>query len=121
MSTFYLYEEQSGGCDYSIACGQRLRVLKGATTMQEAIIVATSEEYLGCEPGEDYGPISSDPDEDELLRASVLEVSGIIEINLANFIRIAKERKDAIEAGAAEARERAELERLKAKYGGASS
>lgn len=113
-----MYEEQPGGCDYSIACGQRLRVLKGATTLQEAVGLAVSEKYLGCEPGEDYGPISSDPGEAELLRATILEINNAYKVDLDGFIQIAKERKAAIEAGPTEARERAEFERLKAKFDG---
>lgn len=118
---FYLYEVQDGGCDYTIGCGERLtRLSRGdysdAETMEEALALAMTEDYLGCEEGEDYGPISTDPGEAKLSSAVIFAVAETHDIDLDALIQAAKAEHAAAQDVAANEAEHAEYERLKAKF-----
>ena len=122
---FYLYEQQFesyGGCDYTIACGERVQLLKrtdgtDARDLIEAREIAISSEYLG-EGGEDedFGPISSDPGDQALHSARILVVTKEHEIDLGAYIERARKRVANAQRSDTETAERAELERLQAKY-----
>jgi hypothetical protein len=102
---FYTWEEQSGGCDYTIGCGKRLTQIKGVKTLDEAIEKATRNTEVGGEGCAD--------------RVFVLEVTEFK--NITNkILKFQEEYEEVVkerEREAAEARERAELERLSKKYG----
>jgi len=122
---FLLHRSQGGGCDYTIACGEdisHLRTRSGLgnpTNLDEAFNLAISKDFLGCEEGEDYGPISSNPGEAALMEAHIYEVVHDHVIDLPGLIEEAQARLRAEKAKQTESDERAEYERLKAKYGGA--
>lgn len=103
---FYLYEEQSGGCDYTIGCGRRLTPIAGVADAEGA-----AKAVLGrLDLDGDYA----------IRRAAVLCVADELEIDLDALRR---EREAGKARGAAEEREaaeRAEFERLSAKYGRAT-
>lgn len=119
---FFLYQYQGGGCDYTIACGESLshltvQGLPDPKNMEEAEAMAVSEEFLGCEEDEDYGPISSSPGESELKEARILAVVDDHQIPLDDYIWKAQKRNRAEQKEKADANERAEFERLRAKFG----
>jgi hypothetical protein len=87
---YYLYEEQDGGCDYSIGCGLRLTRLK-ATNMEDAIKEALPKL---CTGDNEFG----------IQRASIIEATQSHKIDVAAL----KEERDSIVE-----RDRAELNRLK--------
>ena len=119
---FYLYEDQSEGCDYTIGCGVRFRLLRNRDgsdpkDLKEAKALAVSESYLGCEEGEDYGPISANPGEAALSSAVIYEVHASHHLDLRSYIRQAQQRADEGQHTETEAAEWTEFERLKKKFG----
>ena len=112
---FYLYEVQDEGCDYTIGCGERLTEIPAAT-MAEAYAITLTEDYLGCEEGEDYGPISTNPGEAKLSSAVIFAVAETQIIDLGALIRAARTEHEAAQNVATDATERVEFERLKAKF-----
>ncbi len=113
---FYLYEEQDGGCDYTIGCGKRLRLLMAAS-MEQAIIIATA---TNPPPGEDLecDAMLVTSGERTLHRARILAVAGEYEIDLQVLACHRAGIRRQQETAQKEAAEKAELERLKQKYGG---
>jgi len=100
---FYAYVKQRGGCDYTIACGQKLTRLEALTL--EAARKEAQEMY------ENYGP------EDGLKNIEIIEGRVVETIDL-KAVQLERERaeKEREETREKE-RERAEYERLKAKFG----
>lgn len=101
---YKVYLEQDNGCDYTIACGKKVRDLT-STNIDDATNEASNlimEEYS-------Y-------DEGKLAKATVFEVAREVQMNV---IEICK-RKDAMQHQEVELikkhEELAELARLKAKY-----
>lgn len=114
MAKFYLFEEQSGGCDYTIGCGFRLRELEGVTTMDEAVAMATAEnvnEHGDAEPMIDVdGELKIDA-------ARILQVVAVNEINLSALFNERYHRRIALVKKEREQKERKAYEELKKKYG----
>ena len=101
---YFLKEFQSGGCDYTIRCGERLTEIK-ADTMEDAVREAVSRIVTEGERAVDS--------------AVVLEVSATHSINIKSLKEDRRRAKKEAEAAAASAKERAEYERLKQKFQGA--
>ena len=72
MSVFYLYEEQEGGCDYTIGCGRRLRQLEGVADMVEAVKKASN---LNTDCRGDDDPMIITHGEFAVSHARILEVA----------------------------------------------
>lgn len=105
---FYAYLDQDSGCDYTIACGKKLVPIHAATTRDEAIAWVFNE----------YGAQIDSRDEMELSKIHLLDVAAIEALDLGAFAQ-AKRKAIAIAAQAdKEAADRAEFERLKAKFEG---
>lgn len=113
MARYFLFEEQHGGCDYTIGCGKRLTEIEGVGSLSEAIakVSATTVNKYGEEEFE----IITDG-EWAVEKAKVLEVSGLYEMDLT---KLRSERaavrnlKAKLEKDSAE---RKEYERLKKKF-----
>lgn len=104
MARYYTWEEQNGGCDYTIGCGKRLTPIHGANTLDEAIQKAVENTEVGGEGCAD--------------RVFVLEVSEFKNIT-GQILKYQAQREEVTrerEKEAEEARERAELARLAKKY-----
>lgn len=112
---FYLYEEQGGGCDYTIACGKRLRLLDKATTMEEAIAIAKSsttgrygeEETMICVEG-DFA----------IKEARILAVAEEFVVDIQALRSQRKAQRAAKEAQEREENERQQYEKLRQKFEG---
>lgn len=104
---FFLFAEQGGGCDYTIGCGFRLRELKGATTMEEAIAIATSEDKHG-----EFMIDLEDIDE-----ATIYQVSAQYKLPLAKITAQRRAATLARDKEAERAKKEAEFERLKKELG----
>jgi hypothetical protein len=118
MSTFYLYLKQSGGCDYTIACGEKLisamigtmddeKTPKVATTIEEARTAA--EEAYCCS--------------DSIKEISILEVYNKEEVDMDKMIaNIERKRRkkeleeEKVEELRKEKEERILFNKLKKKY-----
>jgi len=126
---FVLREIQGGGCDYTIGCGERLRTLqtlgRPGNIVEAEHMAVTNPNFLGnieeFEDGGEWhetGPLTPGwPPESRLDQARILEVVTDKEIDLAAYIAASQARIDSYQAKADEEDERAEYERLKAKYG----
>lgn len=102
----------SGGCDYTVGCGERLEELK-AGTMEEARVAL---EVIIKDHGGDH--VFDPDDERSLAMIRILEVSTVAEIDMQQRWEAIRETKEAEKRAEREKHERAELERLKAKFGG---
>jgi len=102
MSKYILIMKQGGGCVYTIACGT-LIIEMDATTPAEAQAEAQLEiDYHGL---------------DRIDEAAIYEVAAKIIFNI-EAVKAEREAAEAAEAEAQkEAKDRAELARLQAKYG----
>ena len=100
---FYLYAKQDGGCDYTIACGETLELME-AETFDEAVVEA--EQWVRENEHEGYREFS---------RVDILHAA-VTPVDLAGIrCKVIREEEGARRAEI-EQRERAELERLRAKY-----
>ena len=102
---FYLFEEQDGGCDYTIGCGFRLTTLK-AKSMEDAEKEVVNE----------YHRILTDMDgdwEDQADRAKILGVFHEKELSIQGIINSWSSTNETKE----NRQEREEYERLKKKFG----
>lgn len=106
MSTFYAYWEQGGGCDYTIGCGVQLEKLPGSE-LQEATRHAIDDHPNRFEEGSD----------DEVVALTILEVVDATKIDVADIKLQMFQRAVADAAQKTENEERAEFERLRAKFG----
>lgn len=98
MPMFLVYLEGAGeGCDYTIACNQKLTQLK-AQTLEAATAEVVAMNLT------------------EIKRARIIEASLIQPVDVDQWKRDAAEAQRKAESARAEARERAELERLSKKY-----
>ena len=112
---FILHLDQSGGCDYTIACGQLLTTLK-ATTKADAL--AESARIIVGEYNPEHNCFEDGyRGERQLRTATLYEVASEERLDVItwyreseNLIKDAKERKK-------EAKEREEFERLRKKFG----
>lgn len=99
---FYAFHKGRGeGCDYTIACNQRLERLK-ATTMEGAVIEACGEKW-------------SDHDDERIETVTILRV--VEEVDCAGRIAELRAKREAEKKGAARAAKLAEFERLKKELG----
>ena len=106
MSDFYVYWEQDGGCDYTIACGKDLEKLP-VSSVEEAVKHAVEEHEHRFEEGSEC----------EVVRLTILEVVGATQIDVADIkLQLFQKTVEAAHADP-EAKERAEYERLRAKFG----
>lgn len=107
---YYLYEVQNGGCDYTIGCGRRLREIKDATSMQEAI-----DKVCVIDAGED--PIlRTDNDELSPNKATILAVAEQHEIDLDKLRSDRENLQNEIAKAEEDKKEREQYEKLKAKF-----
>lgn len=114
---FIAHVKQGGGCDYTIACGEKIVPLNGST-MEEA------REHLASmlrEPDWDQVPEPEGPffgDHIALESATIYEVCGEESFDTkAEYSRLRAEKKER-DAKAKEEAERAEFLRLQKKFGG---
>ena len=106
MPSYLLVMHQSGGCDYTIGCGTKT-VLLGDCTLAEAN--AEIEQTL-----QDHGVGSGDDRVDEVELYEIKSVG----FDFDGYKARKKVERNAEVAAAKEAKDRAELARLKAQYGG---
>lgn len=131
--SFYLVRDQEAACDYSIRCGQDLKLIKDSdgtepVTMREALkIVIENAAYLGMY---EVGDIEDDPedyfesgylsancsDEASLQSARILKVTNEQDIDIQVYQAESAARIEAAHAQGNEASERAEFARLKEKF-----
>jgi hypothetical protein len=112
---FWVYLEQSGGCDYTIGCGFKLEPLS-AETLEEAIA-----EVEGSSSNKD----DEDEDEDEegyvntegLVRARIFDVKAVYEFDVAGYDRKKEEAAKAAKAEKQRKKDEADFERLKKQLG----
>lgn len=102
---FFAYFEQTGGCDYTIACGKYMHKL-GSTNMNDAVM---ETENLVKENFREGG-------ETEISKATVFEISSIEEINIPDLYLAIRQEKNKEKEEENKRKELAELERLKQKY-----
>lgn len=111
---YYLYEEQDGGCDYTIGCGKRLRLIEGATTMAEAIAKA-----IDRAPNQ-WGDMEEMFDTEGEWRVSKAVILEVAEEHVIDIVAVGRSREAARrqeEQQAAQEKEKREYERLRAKFG----
>jgi hypothetical protein len=101
MSTFYVYYTGPGGCDYTIGCNNSLQKLK-ATNKTDAE-KEIQEEYIHM--GE-YG----------IDRVQLLEVAHITDIDVTAIDKRIEQKRRQAEIKRVEAEERAQYEKLHAKF-----
>ena len=104
---YHLLREQSHGCDYTIGCGLAIDALD-ATSMSEAI-----EEAKGLLVS--WGDLNPDS-ESAIATALVLEVANVCELDVDALRADLLRQRAAQEAARTAEAERAEFERLKAKF-----
>lgn len=116
MSRFYVYFHQGGGCDYSIACGQKLAIMpESVKTLAEAEALffsgdeATARDYQL----EYYGRSKVE----SLESVVILEVADSREPDLAGYFRRKREEEKEAYRARMEVEEKAEYERLQKKFG----
>ena len=106
MSKFYLYLEQSGGCDYTIGCGKLLTLLQ-AQTWDEAV----------AECGEKIGDNRGDS---AVAEATLIEVKEERVFDVDAWTAQRAELRRAEAEARQQAAKRAEYERLKREFEGGS-
>jgi len=114
---YYLFEEQGNGygCNYTIGCGRRLRLLDGATSMEDAVRMAT--EFRTNKWGENLSLLIVDEDDERRIhKARILAVADVYEIDVPQLAAERKAIRQREEDEAKQQKELAELERLKTKY-----
>jgi hypothetical protein len=105
---YFLIERQSGGCDYTIGCGLRVRELKAAS-VEEAREVAN--EMIGTDWQGEYEMAVTKA---ELLVVQETEdLAPFLNAKAAERAEVKRRKAEA----AQEAQERAAYERLKGKFG----
>lgn len=107
MTTYYAYFEQGGGCDYTLACGKLLAPLK-ATAVDEAIAEIRSKYECCFRQGHEY----------EVASVRLFQVSDATDLDIAAIRRDVAAADAAEKQAELEFKERAQLEKLQAKYGG---
>lgn len=110
---YYLYEEQEGGCDYTIGCGRRLRKITGVDSFQEAVIQACRSTLSKHGDVEEMITVTG---EFAVSKAVVFAVTGEMEIDLDAIRRECELLAKQVSASKTEQAERAEFERLKSKF-----
>jgi len=108
MSKFVAIWRQSGGCDYTIGCGIAVEHLEA-----ESILHAKVEILAKIQDPEQL----SDESADSIKSIHIFETGDHCRLTPADWAFARKERIDAARTNKTEAKERAELERLKKKYG----
>jgi hypothetical protein len=106
MPRFFLFEEQGGGCDYSIGCGFRLREID-ASTMKEAIEIVTKD---------DKDPFIRVYGDSAIESARILQVDVIEEIDLVTIASERNKKRQEKIATRKNKEDRKEYERLKKKF-----
>jgi len=107
--TYILVMQQGGGCDYTIGCGTKVVTLD-STTPEDAVVEA--ERVV-----DDHGGFDT-AGENRVDSAKILVVTDTVPFDLrAIRLRLERERLEA-EAVAKEAKDRAELARLKQRFEG---
>ena len=114
---YFLYEEQSSGCDYTIGCGMRLEEIEGVKSMEEAIRMVTA---LNPPPGEDLECDARIITEGEcaLDYAEILAVSEVREINLESLRAERRALRKQVEESSQDELDRKEYKRLRKKFRG---
>ncbi len=107
---YYMFLEQGGGCDYTIGCGLLFAKIDGATTMEEA---KAKLRAAYDSPGY-YDPNS----EMHLAKMSVVEVGSIEVLDTGRIHRDFQAAKVEKDLRSQEAKDRAQYEALKQKFGG---
>lgn len=120
MKTFLVVEEQNGGCDYTIGCGVKTYTVEAES--YEALLEEAREVIHRAEDDFAYDhPLAGALAEvhPEFVRSgvTVYEISKFHSPSIPAFQQIVTERNNAAANVAKEEAERAELERLKVKYG----
>lgn len=105
---FIAIMHQEGGCDYTIGCGTKVVELKAKNKEQ-----ATNEliHMFFHEDGDMHGH------EEDVGEVNVFEVKEKLHFDLSGLVRDQKEKEKEKEKKRQEEHEKAELRRLKAKYG----
>lgn len=110
MSRFFLFEEQDGGCDYTIGCGYRLTEIKEVSSMAGAILKVSG--------GDKYGEFIIDTDREfPVNKASILQVKDVVEIDIDKLARERRRLKEEEVSAQKEKADREKYEELKRKFG----
>jgi hypothetical protein len=108
---FYVYMKQQGeGCDYTIGCGQTVKTM-------EAESIEALEEYLASEAAAEDGRGFSFGSDYELRKCIIFPAETAHTVDVASYKKKYQQDLAKAKADAAEAKERAEFERLAAKFG----
>lgn len=102
---YYLWLNQGGGCDYNIGCGQVLHPLKAKTIEEARKEIPEIFEY--------YGMHDSDSDV-RIKNASIVTIAE--EFDVKAWLKKQDAKKSAVIMAAKESEEKAQYERLKAKF-----
>lgn len=102
MSTFYAYYTGPGGCDYTIGCNNSLQKLKAIHKHDAEKEILEEYSHMG-----EYG----------IDNIQLLEVKSVEDIDLSEIDRRLAEEKRQAEIRRVEAEERAQYEKLHAKFG----
>lgn len=116
MKKFLIVEYQEGGCDYTIGCGVRLNGVIEAPNKEDAIAKFVKEFE---EDWREDGVLYDNPWNDDTApnRLGIYEIVAFLgKDNLDNISHRAQHEVDTAKRVEAEDKEKAELERLKAKY-----
>ena len=128
---YLLIREQAGeGCDYTIGCGLDWTIVEGESL--EAVVeelrqraTATADEYADFEEARGYDvkdhemPWFDEYGEHTIGSARLYEIGDAVELHVDEWQGQWKAAEEAAEEGAKQDIERAEYERLRAKFGGA--
>ena len=114
---YFLFEEQDGGCGYTIDCGKRLREITGACSMEDAMMMACAQKFNRF--GDEDGTMMSTEGDCSTDRASVFAVAEIKEVNMTKLAADRDAAKRQQKQDEKDAADRVEWERLNKKFGGA--
>lgn len=110
--TFWLIRRQGGGCDYTIGCGWAVDSFE-AYDYADAL-AQMQESAIGCEADDEYG--FTEIHERELEMAWIVDATEARELPIDAWRKTKDAREGAAAASEAETAERAEYERLRAKF-----
>lgn len=109
------------GCDYTIGCGQTVRRIDADNVADATAKILGAPDADGDWRGGFGNPRTHGPGGDKRLAAIALyEVASRTDVDLAAHWRACAQREADAASADAEQRERAEFDRLRAKYGSAT-
>jgi hypothetical protein len=111
---FLIHFHQLGGCDYTIGCGHRIRVIQ-ADSMEDARTKVLKETFGIPDDPEDDEDLMPSPD--LLNQVTIYEVHDLMKLDVKALLKQRETNLSERRRLAAEAKEREDFERLKKKFG----